>query len=162
MSWMGRTPGAAARTWAAAVLIALTCVACSKAEATGTRTYGVWVQQFRFNGLPATVRPGIFQISYSNREAFPFTHEMVLVSLQAGQTAQDVINDAKRKGESSEDDWLHFGEIPDVGTGATKVGIFDLPPGTYALACWEQGTPGGGTGEVHAARGMVYRFAVTP
>jgi hypothetical protein len=117
--------------------------------------------RFRFSGMPARIPTGLIDVMFSNREAFPFRHEMVLVSLQVGQSTTDVVADAKRKGPDSEDHWLHWGEIGEVDTGATKVGVFDLPPGTYALACWEQGVPGGGTGPVHAARGMVHQFTVT-
>ena len=38
-----------------------------------------------------------------------------------------------------------------------------LPPGNYAFACWQTGTPSGGeNGPTHASIGMVVQFKVTP
>jgi hypothetical protein len=48
-----------------------------------------------------------------------------------------------------------------VNTGSTHAGVFSLPPGTYALACFEKGKIGGGEGPVHATIGMVHQFTVT-
>jgi hypothetical protein len=115
---------------------------------------------FRYHGFPRVIHPGPFQVAFTNQEGFPFRHEMVVVALQPGENAHTVAADAKANGPDSEDHYLHFGEIGDVDTGATIVGTYDLPPGTYALACWQQDQPGGGEGEVHAARGMVYPFTV--
>jgi hypothetical protein len=145
---------------AAALLVLGT--ACSKASATTSPgSYRVFAQQFRFHGLPAHVQANSpFDIVFTNREGFPFRHEMVLVGIDSGQGADDIVNAAKKTGQDSEDQWLHFGEIGEVNTGSTKVGVFSLPPGTYALVCWEDEKPGGGTGPVHAARGMVFEFAV--
>ena len=156
------TAGTPTRAAALGLVLALSAVACGSAGASSTSpaVYHVAAQRFRFGGMPTRIPPGLFDVTFTNHEAFPFQHEMVLISLQVGQTSSDVINDAKTKGSDSEDDWLHWGEIPDVQTGATKVGVFDLPSGTYALACWQTGIPGGGTGEVHAARGMVFQFTV--
>src|SRR5215216_5257859 len=39
--------------------------------------------------------------------------------------------------------------------------VLALPPGTYALACFEDGKIGGGKGKVHATIGMVHQFTVT-
>src|SRR5437588_156143 len=81
----------------------------------------------------------------------------------SGKSAQDVISAAKTGGTASEDQWLHFGEIPDVNSGATKAQVFDLPAGNYAFACWQTGNLGApdAKGKPHAARGMVYQFTVT-
>ena len=54
-----------------------------------------------------------------------------------------------------------FGEVGEVNTGSTHAGVFSLPPGTYALACFETGKIGGGEGPVHATIGMTYQFTVT-
>ena len=126
----------------------------------GTPLIKVSSVNFRYHGFPKAIHPGLFQVAFTNQEGFPFRHEMVVVSLQPGQTAQTLAADAKADGTDSEDHYLHFGEIAEVDTGSTLVGTFDLPPGTYALACWEEGQPGGGVGQVHAARGMVYPFTV--
>jgi hypothetical protein len=137
--------------------------ACSSAQATsGVHTlYDVFARGFRFHGLPSSLKSGAFAVAFSNREPFPITHEMILVSLPAGQSAQDVVRAAQAKGTGSEGAWLHWGEIDEVDTGSTHVGLFDLPPGIYALACWQTGTGGRGTGPPHAALGMVFDFTVS-
>ena len=130
------------------------------APAPGTPVYRVSSMDFRYHGLPRSIPPGLFQVAFSNQEGFPFHHEMVVVALQPGQTAQTLVEDAKETADQSEDHYLAFGEIEGTATGATLVGTFDLPPGTYALGCWFSGEPGGGEGPVHVARGMVYQFTV--
>jgi hypothetical protein len=160
-----RGPGYWAVRVLSALVILLVIVVALSARSRGrqaphTRLFSVTATNFRYHGFSSTVRPGLFQVSFTNAEGFPFRHELVLVALQPGQNAQTIVDDAKAKGPDSEDDFLHFGEIADVDTGSTMVGTFDLPPGTYALACWENGQPGGGEGQVHAARGMVFPFTV--
>lgn len=145
-------------------VLALVASGCSKTESSttsGASTYSVFVQKFRFHGLPAKIPSGNVTIDFSNRESLPITHEMVLVSLPSGKTIENIKADAKTGGTDSEDEWLHFGEIGEVNTGATKAGLFDLPAGTYVLACWQTGNLGGGKGDPHAARGMVFQFTVT-
>jgi hypothetical protein len=146
----------------AALIAALVIVSYRSNDrpATSTRLIKVSSVNFRYHGFPKVIHPGLFQVAFTNQEGFPFRHEMVVVSLQPGQTAQTLAADAKADGTDSEDHYLHFGEIAEVDTGSTLVGTFDLPPGTYALACWEEGQPGGGVGQVHAARGMVSPFTV--
>jgi hypothetical protein len=141
-------------------VLALVGSACSKSAST-TPSYDVFVQKFRFHNIPASLPGGELIINFSNKESDTITHEMVLVQLPSGKTADDIIGDAKSGGTDSEDEWLHFGEIGEVDTGATKSGLFDLPAGTYALACWQTGNLGGGKGTPHAARGMVFTFTVT-
>ena len=129
----------------------------------GLPTYNVSVQKFKYSGFPDSIKSGNMMVDFNNRETYPMTHEMVVVALPSGKSAQDVIAAAKKKGDSSEDEWLHFGEIAEVDTGATKVSVFDLPPGTYALACWQTGTPQGKPkgGPVHLTVGMVHQFTVS-
>ena len=163
-SLRGSRLGRGAMVVAAAAVLVLLASSCSKSSNTtsgGSPSYSVFVQKFRFHGLPTTVPSGNLTVDFSNRESLPITHEMVLVSLPQGKSKQDIISDANKKGAKSEDDWLHFGEIPEVDSGATKAQVFDLPAGTYALACWQNGNLGGGTGKVHAARGMVFQFTVS-
>ena len=160
-----RGPGYyAVRVLAAAVVLLVILVALSSRSkgkhAPGPRLYRVSSTSFRYHGFPSTIGSGLFQVSFTNDEGFPFKHEMVVVALQPGQDAQTIVDDARLKGADSEDDFLHFGEIADVDTGSTLVGTFDLPAGSYALACWEEGEPGGGDGPVHAARRMVFSFTV--
>jgi hypothetical protein len=162
----GRVSGVVAL---AAVLL-LVGSACSKgrtAAGSGVVAYNVFVQKFRFNGMPASIKTGNIQINFSNRESFPIVHEMILLELPSGKTTQDLIESGKvpgcTGGGDCESQYLHFGEIPDVSTGATRSQVFDLPPGKYFLACWQQGTAEGtDNGPTHLSIGMVYTFAVTP
>jgi hypothetical protein len=122
----------------------------------------VSVSKFTFQGMPETVPAGKpFTIAFTNKESFEITHEMVVVALPSGKTLDDLVADAKAKGPDSEDDWLHFGEIGEVNTGATGVGTFQLPAGNYAIACWQEGKAGGGKGPVHASIGMAKAFTVS-
>jgi len=148
-----------------ATALALVGSACSKTPSSqttsGPATYSVFVQKFRYHGLPSTFKGGNLTLDFSNRESLPITHEMVVIAIPSGKSAQDVIDAAKATQDKSEDMWLHFGEIGETDTGATTAGVFDLPPGTYAIACWQKGNLGGGEGDAHAARGMVFQFSVT-
>jgi hypothetical protein len=141
--------------------------ACSKGDSSSSSSsgsqpvYNVYVQKFRFHGLPSSLPAGNFTVNFTNRESFPINHEMVMIGIPSGKTPQDVMKAAKAKGPSSEDEWLHFGEIPDVFTGATKSQVFDLPAGNYAIACWQTGTANGGeNGPPHVAIGMIFPFTV--
>jgi hypothetical protein len=157
-----------------ALTLGLALTGCAKGHTTtptaaassgggGLTTYNVTVQKFKYAGMPASIKSGPVLVAFSNHETFPITHEMVVVGLPSGKTSQDVIAAAKQKGDKSEDDWLHFGEIAEVNTGATIAGVFSLPPGTYALACWQTGTPEGKAegGPVHLTIGMIHQFTVT-
>jgi hypothetical protein len=126
----------------------------------------VFAQKFRFHGMPATIPSGNLQINFSNKESFPITHEMILKALPEGKTSQDIINSAKvpgcEGGGPCETQYLAFGEIAGVDTGATLSNVFDLSPGKYFFACWETGTVSGGTnGPPHLAKGMFYQFTVS-
>lgn len=159
--WL-RGGGRVAAGVAVAVLVA---TSCSKGTAT-TPIYNVFAQNFRFNGMPKSIPSGNIQINFSNKESFPITHEMIMKALPSGKTAQDVINSAKvpgcKGGTQCETQYLAFGEIAGVDTGATLSNVFYLPAGNYFLACWETGTQSGGTnGPPHAAKGMVFQFTVT-
>jgi len=136
--------------------------AASSADS-GLTTYAVSVTKFKYSGMPDSIKSAPALIGFSNHETYPITHEMVVVGLPSGKSAQDVIDDAKQKGDKSEDDWLHFGEIGEVNTGATIAGVFSLPPGSYVLACWQTGTPEGKAegGPVHLTIGMIHQFTVT-
>jgi hypothetical protein len=157
-----------------AVVLGLALTGCAKGHTTtnaaaassgdaGLTTYNVSVQKFKYSGMPDSIKSGPTLVAFSNHETFPITHEMVLVGLPSGKSAQDMITDAKQKRDKSEDDWLHFGEIGEVNTGATIAGVFSLPPGTYAIACWQTGTPEGKAegGPVHLTIGMIHQFTVT-
>jgi hypothetical protein len=145
----------------------LLATSCSSNNTTtgggGIPTQAVFAQKFRFHGLPANLSSGNMIIDFSNRENLPILHEMILLALPQGQSKQDVIDDAKAKGPDAEGDYTSFGEIGEVFTGSTKAQTFDLPAGTYVLACFEQGNLGDpeAKGKTHAARGMVFQFSVS-
>lgn len=140
---------------------------CSKAASTpSTTTYKVFAQNFKFNGMAASIPAGDFTIDFSNQESFPITHEMILKALPSGDSAQTVIDSAKvpgcKGGGECETQYPAFGEIAGVDTGTTQANVFSLPAGNYFFACWETGTQSGGTdGPPHASKGMVFTFTVT-
>ena len=120
-------------------------------------TATIFVQNFKYNGVPATVPSGMNTFLFQNQESFPITHEMIPIQLPAGKTAQDVIDGATANGAADEDNWLHIGgDFGAVDTGAGIVETLNLPPGNYAFACWQTGTQSGGdNGPPHAPKGMV-------
>ena len=157
----------AAGAVALAAVLMLVGAACSKGRGGGVTSYDVFAQKFRYNGMPASIKTGNIQINFSNRESFSIVHEMIVGQVPSGKTAQDLIESAKVAGcvggGDCESQYLHFGEVDDVSTGATISGVFDLPPGQYFLACWQQGTPEGkDNGPTHLSIGMVHVFTVTP
>lgn len=157
------------------VVVVLVASACSKSSDSGSGTpssapalpvYNVSAQGFGFIGLPTSIPSGNMLINFSNKESFPITHEMILKQMPAGKTVQDIVDSAKvpgcEGGAECESQYLAFGEIAGVDTGASLANVFDLPSGNYFLACWETGTQDGGTnGPPHAAVGMVFPFTVT-
>jgi hypothetical protein len=159
-----RRAGKIAALVAAVVLVGS---ACSSSENTPTTPlYNVFAQQFKFHGLPQSIPSGNLQINFSNKESFPITHEMIVKALPSGDTAQDIIDSAKvpgcEGGAECETQYLAFGEIAGVDSGATLSNVFYLPAGNYFFACWETGTQSGGTnGPPHASKGMVLTFQVT-
>ncbi len=145
------------------VLVSTACSSSSDSSSSSTPLTKVFVQKFRYHGMPTTLSPGLHQFLFQNEESFPITHEMIPVALPSGKTVQDVIADAKAKGPDSEDEWLHIGgDFGPADTGAGVVETLYLPPGNYAVACWQTGTTSGGeNGPPHAAKGMVFGFTVS-
>ncbi len=136
--------------------------ASASQAAAGMPLYNVAVKNFTYHGMPSTVpanRP--FQVSFQNEESFQITHEFVVLKLPAGKTAQDVINDAKKKGPKGEDDWVHVGDSGDVDTGGGVLITLNLPPGNYVATCWQTGKAGGGTGPPHVTIGMAAPFTAS-
>ena len=142
--------------------VVLVGAACSKSSSS-TEATTIFVQKFRYHGMPTTMTSGIHTFLFENKESLPITHEMIPIALPDGKTAQDVQADAKSKGPDSEDEWLHIGgDFGAADTGASVVETLYLPPGKYAIACWQTGTPTGGeNGPPHASIGMVFQFTVT-
>jgi hypothetical protein len=152
------------------LMVASVVSSCSSSSSSSgggiTPTATVFVQHFRYNGVPATVPSGINTFLFQNQESFPITHEMIVKALPTGDTAQDIIDSAKvpgcKGGGECETQYLAFGEIAGVDTGATLSNVFDLPAGEYFFACWETGTQSGEeNGPPHASKGMVFTFTVT-
>ncbi|HXZ76266.1 MAG TPA: hypothetical protein VEH31_36080, partial [Streptosporangiaceae bacterium] len=88
-----------------------TATASAPAAAAKIPVYSVFVQNFTYHGMPSSVpanRP--VMVSFTNKESFEIDHEFVVLRLTNGKTAQDVINDAKKKGAKAEDDWIHFAD----------------------------------------------------
>ena len=152
---------------AVGVIVASSCSSSSSSGGGGTSLAAtIWVQNFKYNDVPASFPSGVVELLFQNRESFPITHEMIPIALPEGKTAQDVIDAAKAPGDAgpaSEDEWLHIGgDFGAVDTGAGIVEILNLPPGNYAFACWQTGTQSGGeNGPPHASKGMVTEFTVT-
>jgi hypothetical protein len=144
--------------------LVLVGTACSKSNDSGSsEVTTVFAQNFSFHGMPDTISSGIHEFLFQNKESFMITHEMIPVAIPEGKTSDDIISEAKANGPSSEDDWLHIGgDFGAADTGAGVVEWLDLPPGNYAIACWQTGTQSGGdNGPPHAAKGMVFGFTVT-
>jgi hypothetical protein len=125
-------------------------------------TYTVSVKNFTYSGMPSAVpanKP--FLVSFTNKESFSIVHEFVVVRVPKGKTADDVVADAKKKGDKSEDDWVHVGDSGDVETGGSVLIPMDLAPGNYVAACWQTGKAGGGSGPPHIAIGMHSAFTAS-
>jgi hypothetical protein len=126
-------------------------------------SYNVSVQNFTYHGMPSTVPANkAITVGFQNKESFEIDHEYVVLKIPAGKTAQDVINDAKKKGDAGEDDWIHYADSGDplptnFGTTVTMV----LAPGTYVATCWQTGKAGGGTGPPHVTIGMITQFTAS-
>jgi uncharacterized cupredoxin-like copper-binding protein len=135
----------------------------ASAAAAGVPTYDVTVQNFTYHGMPSTVpanRPIV--VSFTNKESFEIDHEFVVLQLTGGKTAQDVINDAKKKGAKAEDDWIHFADSGDpLPTNSSHAVTMTLPPGNYVATCWQTGKAGGGTGPPHVTIGMIAPFTAS-
>ena len=151
--------------------VAIIGSACSKGQdnsSSGTTTatppvIKVSASGFRYHGLPSTVKQGYTTFLFSNDESFQIAHEMIPIALPSGKTTQDVIADGKAKGPASEDDWLHVGgDYGTIDTGGHLLIPIYLYPGSYAVACWQQGTQSGGdNGPVHVSIGMIAGFTVS-
>jgi hypothetical protein len=157
--------GAVAAVLALAALVVPACSNNSSgADNSGPPLTTVFVQNFRFHGMPGTMSSGLHEFLFENKESFQITHEMIPVALPAGKTAQDVIDGAKANGPDDEDNWLHIGgDFGAVDTGAGIVELVYFPPGNYAIACWQTGVANSPDkeGPPHAAKGMVFGFKVT-
>jgi hypothetical protein len=149
---------------AVVVFVATGCSNDSSAASSDTPTATIFVQNFKYSGVPSTLPSGVIvQLLFQNKESFPIDHEMIPVALPSGKTAQDVIDDANSAGPESEDEWLHIGgDFGAITSGAGLIETLVLPPGSYVFACWQTGTQSGSeNGPPHAAKGMVSAFTVS-
>jgi hypothetical protein len=135
----------------------------ASAAAAGVPTYDVFVQNFTYHGMPSSVPANTpVVVSFTNKESFEIDHEFVVLQLPAGKTPQDVINDAKKKGPSGEDDWIHYADSGDpIPTNSSHAVTMVLPPGNYVATCWQTGKAGGGTGPPHVTIGMIAPFTAS-
>ena len=133
------------------------------ASAGAPTSANVFVQNFTYHGMPTSVPANkAITIGFQNKESFEIDHEFVVLRLTNGKTAQDVINDAKKKGASAEDDWIHFADSGDpLPTNSSHAVTMTLPPGNYVATCWQTGKAGGGTGPPHVTIGMIQQFTAS-
>src|SRR5215813_8435379 len=137
--------------------------ASAPAAAGGVPSYNVNVQNFTYHGMPSSVPANkAITVGFTNKESFEIDHEFVVLQIPAGKTAQDVINDAKKKGPSAEDDWIHYADSGDpIPTNSSHAVTMVLPPGNYVATCWQTGKAGGGTGPPHVTIGMIAPFTAS-
>ena len=77
-----------------AAVVAVAATACSSSSSSsggGTTTPDatIFVQNFRYNGVPATLPSGIVTLLFQNQESFPITHEMIPIALPTGHGEGD-------------------------------------------------------------------------
>src|SRR4029453_758789 len=101
-------PGWLGVLWIAMVALAL--AGCAKDEAKGQAAssaglpvYKAGGQKFKTSGMPASIKSGESIITLTNREAGEITHEFVLLALPSGKTKDDIVADAKQKGDKAEE-----------------------------------------------------------
>src|SRR5439155_8076193 len=98
-SWRGgcmvRSLRSLGGAWRFPVLVAvgvMVASSCSSSSSAGggaiTPAATIFVQNFRYNGVPTTLSSGILTFLFENKESFPITHEMIPIALPAGKTAQ--------------------------------------------------------------------------
>ena len=135
----------------------------AQAAAAGIPLYSTEARNFVFDAMPSVVpadRP--IQLSFTNNETAPVTHELVVLKLPAGKAAKDVVADARKKGVKAKGDWFNEGDTGGpVEVGATAVVTLNLEPGHYVATCWQTGKVGGGTGPPHVALGMIAPFTAS-
>jgi hypothetical protein len=134
-----------------------------QAGAAGIPLYSVEARSLHIDAMPETVTAGKpFQLAFTNNETFKTTDNLVVLLLPPGKTAQDVADDASRKGVSALKDWKSAGDsTPLLPIGGTAMLTLTLPAGNYVATSWGTGKAGGGTGKPHVALGMFVPFTAT-
>src|SRR5438093_9866317 len=74
---------------AVVMMVAGGCSNNSEAASSSTPTASIFVQNFKYNGVPSTLPTGVIvQLLFQNKESFPITPEMIPVALPEGKSAQ--------------------------------------------------------------------------
>ena len=73
------------------LLVATVVTSCSNDSSSAgggvsTPTATIFVQNFKYNGVPTTVTSGVNEFLFQNQESFPIDHEMIPIQLPAGKT----------------------------------------------------------------------------
>ena len=70
-------------------MVASVVTSCSSSSDSGgggiTPTATIFVQNFKYNGVPATVSTGINTFLFQNQESFEITHEMIPIAVAGGE-----------------------------------------------------------------------------
>ncbi len=127
----------------AAFVVAGTACVKMESSSSGNNSGGtttVFVQNFRYHGMPNTLPSGIHQILFQNKESFPITHEMIPIALPAGKTARTSQADAKAtasvvRGRVA----AHRRRFRRRGHRSGHRGDAEPAAGNYAIACWQTG-----------------------
>ena len=109
---------------------------------------------FKFAGMPATVKSGLTAITMKNASKAEVHHIVVF------RKANGVTESAKALLDAEDDKKTVFvGFVEDVKPGKTGAGLVNLTPGNYFLSCF---LPTGGkeTGMPHFKSGMSMEFVV--
>jgi hypothetical protein len=106
-------------------------------------------------GLSKIITPGRHTIRVENRAAQP--HEVVIVRLAEGKTAQDYLQWVGTSREAEAEPGRMLGGVTGMAQGGFNILTLDFQPGRYALLCF---VPDAGDGMPHFMHGMVQEFDV--
>ena len=123
--------------WRFPVLVAVGMIvasSCSSSSSSGgggvTPAATIFVQNFRYNGVPTTLSSGIVTFLFENKESFPITHEMIPIALPTGKSAQDVISAAQASGPTGGTDSRTCGCTSAATSGPRTPGRASSKPST--------------------------------
>ncbi len=113
---------------------------------------------YEFQGVPATIPAGTTAFKFTN-DAPKEHHEIIILRRKPGTTqpVDEILSLPEKKAGKLVD----FVTAAFADPGDTQVGITELTPGEYVVACF---IPVGGKkhGKPHWVKGMVAEFEVTP
>ena len=109
---------------------------------------------FKFAGVPATVKSGLTAITMKNASKAEVHHIVVFRKANGGTESAKALLDAEDEKKA-----VFVGFVEDVKPGKTGAGLVNLTPGNYFLSCF---LPTGGkeTGMPHFKSGMFMEFVV--